>query len=81
MRRLVKGGATYSRTLMKVVELGAAPQSADQASEITIESRKPHFVEYYIISVAPKATVCKVFLLFSRYFVHPFVCYSLYLRG
>jgi hypothetical protein len=34
-----------ARPTMKAVELGAAPQSADPASKITIESRKTHFVE------------------------------------
>ena len=34
-----------ARPMMKVVELGAAPQSADPASKITIESRKTRFVE------------------------------------
>jgi hypothetical protein len=34
-----------ARPIMKAAELGAGAQSADPASKITIESRKPHFVE------------------------------------
>lgn len=34
-----------ARPIMKAIELGAAPQSADPTSKITIESRKTHFVE------------------------------------
>ena len=35
-----------ARPMMKAAELGAAPQSADPASKMTIERRKTHFVEY-----------------------------------
>ena len=34
-----------ARPIMKAVEIGAASQSADPASNTTIESRKTHFVE------------------------------------
>jgi hypothetical protein len=33
-----------ARLIMKVVELGAAPQSADPAAKITIETKNTYFV-------------------------------------
>ena len=34
-----------ARPIMKAIELGAAPQTADPASKIRIESTKTHLVE------------------------------------